>query len=204
MGGNAKLPGIMAIGYISSFSETLALACIVSKAVAPLKEALVMEPEDHVKAATAWSLGQIGRHTPDHARALAEGDVLRHLLACMVHENSSEDLKTKAKRALKAVLAKCTHLQALQPLLRDSPVKVQKYVLRQFAQLLPHDVEARRAFVQSGGLQFLQELNETVGGVLGELIQQINACFPPEVVEYYSPSYSKTLLDKIDEFTPAA
>lgn len=46
--------------------------------------------------------------------------------------------------------------QALQPLLRDSPVKVQKYVLRQFAQLLPHDVEARRAFVQSGGLQFLQ------------------------------------------------
>lgn len=46
--------------------------------------------------------------------------------------------------------------QALQPLLRDSPVKVQKYVLRQFAQLLPHDVEARRAFVQSGGLQLLQ------------------------------------------------
>jgi hypothetical protein len=35
-------------------------------------------------------------------------------------------------------------------------MKVQKYVLRQFAQLLPHDVEARRAFVQSGGLQFLQ------------------------------------------------
>jgi hypothetical protein len=119
--------------------------------------------------------------------------VLRHLLACMVHENSSEDLKTKSKRALKAILAKCTHLQvlfahpprgpplaswpcliphglpfpspppqALQPLLRDSPVNVQKYVLRQFAQLLPHDVEARRAFVQSGGLQFLQELNETV------------------------------------------
>jgi hypothetical protein len=31
--------------------------------------------------------GQIGRHTPDHSRALAEGDVLRHLLACMVHDN---------------------------------------------------------------------------------------------------------------------
>ena len=76
------------------------------------------------------------------------GDVLRHLLACMVHVDSSEDLKTKAKRALKAVLAKCTHLAALQPLLKDAPMKVQKYVLRQFAQLLPHDVEARRAFVQ--------------------------------------------------------
>lgn len=43
-------------------------------------QALVAEPEDHIKAACAWSLGQIGRHTPDHARALAEGDVLRHLL----------------------------------------------------------------------------------------------------------------------------
>ena len=66
----------------------------------------------------------------------------------MVHVDSSEDLKTKAKRALKAILAKCTHLAALQPLLQDAPMKVQKYVLRQFAQLLPHDVEARRAFVQ--------------------------------------------------------
>lgn len=146
--GNNKLPGIMAIGYIAAFSETLALAIIVSKAIPPLKDALISEPEDHIKAACAWTLGQIGRHTPDHAKSLAEGDCLRHLLACMVHEESSEDLKTKSKRALKAILAKCTHLQALQPLLRDSPVKVQKYVLRQFAQLLPHDVEARRSFVQ--------------------------------------------------------
>ncbi|CAN0404910.1 unnamed protein product, partial [Scytosiphon promiscuus] len=36
--GNAKLPGIMAVGYISAFSETLALAVIVSKGVAPLKD----------------------------------------------------------------------------------------------------------------------------------------------------------------------
>merc|ERR1719146_629383 len=201
--GNAKLPGIMAVGYIAAFSETLALAIIVSKGVAPLKEALTAEPEDHIKAASAWSLGQIGRHTSDHARALAEGDVLRHLLACMVHQDSSEDLKTKSKRALKAILAKCTHLQALQPLLREAPVKVQKYVLKQFASILPHDVEARRAFVQNGGLQFLQELNETVGGKLTEFIQQINSCYPPEIVEYYSPNYSKRLLEKIEDYAPS-
>lgn len=194
----------MAVGYIAAFSETLALAIIVSKGVAPLKEALVTEPEDHIKAASAWSLGQIGRHTSDHARALAEGDVLRHLLACMVHQDSSEDLKTKSKRALKAILAKCTHLQALQPLLREAPVKVQKYVLKQFASILPHDVEARRTFVQNGGLQFLQELNETVGGKLTEFILAINTCYPPEIVEYYSPNYSKKLLDKIDDFQPTA
>merc|ERR1711865_464727 len=44
--GNAKLPGIMAIGYIAAFSETLALAVIVSKGVAPLRDALTSEPED--------------------------------------------------------------------------------------------------------------------------------------------------------------
>ncbi len=146
--GSNKLPGIMALGYISAFSETLALAVIVSKGLYPLKDALISEPEDHIKAACAWTLGQIGRHTSDHARAIAEADILRHLLACMVHDSSSDDLKMKSKRSLKAILAKCNHLQALQPLLRDSPVKVQKYVLRQFAQLLPHDVEARRSFVQ--------------------------------------------------------
>ena len=57
---------------------------------------------------------------------------------------------------------------------------------------------------QSGGLQFLQELNETVGGKLTEFIVQINNCYPPEVVEYYSPQYSKTLLQKIDEYQPSA
>jgi len=200
---NNKLPGIMALGYIAAFSETLALAVIVSKGVNPLKDAIINEPEDHIKAACCWSLGQIGRHSPDHAMALAEGDVLKHILACMMDPQSSEDLKTKAKRALKAVLSKCTHLQALQPLLRDSPVKVQKYILKQFAQMLPNDLEARRAFVENGGLQFLQELNETVGGKLTEFIVQINNCYPPEIVEYYSPNYSKNLLGKLDEFQPS-
>jgi hypothetical protein len=58
------------------------------------------------------------------------------------------------------------------------------------------------SFFQQGGLQFLQELNETVGGKLTEFITQINQCYPPEIVEYYSPHYSKTLLDKIDDYAP--
>jgi hypothetical protein len=33
-------------------------ACILtSKGIAPLKDALINEPEDHLKAAAAWSLG---------------------------------------------------------------------------------------------------------------------------------------------------
>eukprot|EP00611_Tribonema_gayanum_P016699 TRINITY_DN290_c0_g1_i1.p2 TRINITY_DN290_c0_g1~~TRINITY_DN290_c0_g1_i1.p2 ORF type:complete len:240 (+),score=113.53 TRINITY_DN290_c0_g1_i1:1170-1889(+) len=143
--GAARLPGVMALGYVAAFSERLALAVIVARAVQPLKEVLVAEGEDHIKTACVWTLGQMGRHTPDHARALAEGDVLRCMLAAMSHPDSSEDLRLKAKCALKAVLAKRTHLAALQPLLRDAPPKAQKYVLRQFATQLPHDVDARRA-----------------------------------------------------------
>jgi hypothetical protein len=121
----------------------------------------------------------------------------------MVHPNSSDDLKTKAKRALKSVLAKCTHLQALQPLLREAPLKVQKYILKQFAQTLPHDLEARRSFVQNGGLELLQRLGEAAGGgKLTEYVLEINNCYPPEIVEYYSPHYSKALLDKLDDYQP--
>lgn len=51
-------------------------------------------------------------------------------------------------------------------------------------------------------MMYTQELDETAGGKLSEFVTQINNCYPPEVVEYYSPSYSKTLLDKIDEYVP--
>lgn len=135
------------------------------------------------------------------------------------------DLKKKAKRALKAVIAKCTHLPALEPLLKDAPVNILKHVLIQFKNCLPNDVAARRNFVQSGGLQvsaaccphapaasahrprlphrqIVQELKESVGGKLTEIIEEINKCYPPEIVQYYSPGYNKALLNKIDEFQP--
>ncbi|CAE7943318.1 SPAG6 [Symbiodinium sp. KB8] len=114
----------MALGYISAYSESLALAVIVAKGVPALKDALINEPEDHIKAATVWTLGQIGRHTPDHAKAMAESGVLLPMVVLHVREDSSADLKTKAKRALKAVLVKCTDGQALAPLLKDANPKV--------------------------------------------------------------------------------
>merc|ERR1711981_996578 len=56
--------------------ETLANAVIAARGIPPLVNALVSEPEDHIKSASAWSLGQIGRHSPEHARALADAQVL--------------------------------------------------------------------------------------------------------------------------------
>jgi len=200
--GNARLPGIMTLGYVAAFSETLALAVVVSKGIPPLKDALINEPEDHVKAAAAWSLGQIGRHSPDHARALAEADVLRRILAVYLHQDSSEDLQIKAKRALKSVIQKCTHLPALEPLL-DSPPNILKYVVQQFAKVLPNDLEARKAFVQSGSLQKLQEVEAESGSKLKEMVDTINLQYPPEIVQYYSPNYASELLQNLEAFNPS-
>lgn len=201
--GTARLPGVMTLGYIAAFSETLALAIIVHQGIMPLKEALVNEPEDHIKAAAAWSLGQVGRHTPDHARALAQADVFRRLIDVYRDDDSSADLKTKSQRALKSVLQKCTHLQALEPLLQDAPDKIMKYVVHQFAKVLPNAPAARKSFVQSRGLQKVQELRTDEKTKLQEYIDTINSCYPPEIVQYYSPNYSETLLKKLEDFDGA-
>ena len=42
--GNARLPGIITLGYISAFDESLAIAVIAAKGIAPLKDALIKEP----------------------------------------------------------------------------------------------------------------------------------------------------------------
>eukprot|EP01136_Pigoraptor_vietnamica_P023522 Opistho-1_new@75687 len=202
--GNARLPGIMTLGYIGSFTEHLAMAVIVSKGVLPLANALVTEPEDHIKAAAAWALGQIGRHSPEHAKAVAEVNVFPKLLQVYMDTQTSGDLQTKTKRALKCIIEKCVDLQALEPLLHDAPPNILKYVIAQFAKVLPHDVKARRQFVHSGGLKKIQEIPVESGSILQEYINTINNCYPEEIVRYYSPSYSQTLLEKIEQYQPAA
>jgi hypothetical protein len=72
--GQARLPGIVTLGFISAFDDSLAIAVFVSKGIAPLKDTLINEPENPIKAA-AWSFGQIGKHSPYHAKFLAEADV---------------------------------------------------------------------------------------------------------------------------------
>ena len=63
--------------------------------VVVLSIALAEETEDHIQAAAAWSLGQIGRHTPEHAKAVAQANVFPRLLECYVRTGASEDLQTK-------------------------------------------------------------------------------------------------------------
>ena len=57
------------------------------------------ETEHHIRAATAWSLGQIGRHTSEHAKAVAMSNVLHRLLELYMDTSSSEDLRDKVRAA---------------------------------------------------------------------------------------------------------
>ncbi|KAF5903605.1 sperm-associated antigen 6 [Clarias magur] len=200
--GNVRLPGIMMLGYVAAHSENLAMAVIVSKGVPQLAICLVEETEDHMKAATAWTLGQIGHHTPEHARAVAMSNVLPKLLSLYLDTQSSGDLQVKAKKALKSILQKCTYLPALEPLLYEAPSNVLKHVICQFSKVLPHDSKARRLFVTSGGLKKVQEIKAEPGSALLEYINTINTCYPEEIVRYYSPGYSDALLERLENYQP--
>lgn len=203
------------LGYVAAHSETLAMSVIVSKGVTVLAGILsrsehnhIMQQrstelgrneEDHIQAATAWALGQIGRHTPEHAKAVAVTNVLKSLLDCYQDSSSSEDLQAKSKKALTNILQKCVHLPALEPLLKDAPPNILKHVVSQFAKVLPHDVAARRLFVTSGSLRKIQEINAEGNTALSEHINTINNCYPEEIVKFYSPGYPDKLLERIGQ-----
>ncbi|KAM6908826.1 sperm-associated antigen 6 [Lycodopsis pacificus] len=201
--GNLRLPGIMMLGYVAAHNESLAMAVILSKGVSQLALCLSEEHEPHIKAAAAWSIGQIGHHTPEHAKAVATANLLTKLLELYMDANSSEDLQAKSKKALKSILQKCTYLPGLEPLLYDVPSNILKHVVCQFSKVLPNDNKARRLFVTSGGLKKLQEIDAEPGSPLQEHINAINSCFPEEIVRYYSPGYSEVLLERLEKYQPA-
>lgn len=70
----------------------------VLQGVPQLALCLSEESEQHMKAATVWSVGQIGQHTTEHAKAVATANLLPKLLELYMDAGSSEDLKAKVRR----------------------------------------------------------------------------------------------------------
>ena len=116
------------------------------------------------QAATAWALGQIGRHTPEHAKAVATASVLPTLLQLFLKNDGSDDLHEKvcmlhyidhdgyiktmnlqAKKALKNILTKCVYLPALEPLLHDAPPSILRHVVGQFSKVHIYHISQRKA-----------------------------------------------------------
>ncbi|XP_071455051.1 sperm-associated antigen 6-like [Hetaerina americana] len=199
---STRLPAIMALGYIGAQKDQLASVIISAKGMHQLAASLCEEEEDHILAATVWSIGQIGKHSSEHAKAAALANVFSKMVKLYCSKSSSEDLKQKSKHSLKMILQKCTHLSALEKLLEEAPLAILKYVLGQFSKVLPHDSRARRLFVTTGGLRKVQQLVAEPGTPLYDYKTIINLCFPEEIVNYYSPAYSESLLKRLEVFEP--
>ncbi|ORX56550.1 ARM repeat-containing protein [Piromyces finnis] len=216
--GTAKLPGIMTLGYISVFSNTLAFSVLLAKPIPILLKTLIDEKvtDESVLSACVWTLGQMGRHSPEHAKILTDHGVLQLLLKLLQSfpDDKEEflDLKSKIKKTLKWIIENTLDLKSLEPLLSlDTPISILKPTVEQLTKIIPNDVTLRRDFVTSGSLKTLQEIlqkyiskevnNSSYYSKLAENIMLINKCYPEEIVKYYSPGYSEILLSRIDEFT---
>ncbi|KAJ3199753.1 Sperm-associated antigen 6, partial [Entophlyctis luteolus] len=190
--GNARLPGIMTLGYIAAFSETLALAVIWQNGDPPLGQALVMGDCMSATSQTILNLKccKFHQNRKSTSKRLVPGLWGRSVVTVLTmpkpsrktqfFQNYSEfsprrlsrgqspnaandedentaaesssasaarsDLKTKTKRALKCILEKTLHLDALEPLLQPgTPFNILKYVVAQFAKILPNDVLSQAA-----------------------------------------------------------
>lgn len=79
---------------------------------------------------------QIGRPTPDHAKCVADAGALLPLADSEADERGGDDLHGKACRALKGIMAKLTHLPALDTMVhRNLPEGVMKVVLEQLGKV---------------------------------------------------------------------
>ena len=65
-----------------------------SPSLSPLTPSPSLSPR---QSACSWALGQIGRHTPEHAKAVAQANVLPKLLEIYLNQKASEDLQTKVQ-----------------------------------------------------------------------------------------------------------
>lgn len=68
---------------------------------------MLQDGEDHLRAAAVWAIGQTGKHSSALADAVAQADVLRHILDALKSDSSSDDLREKSKRCLKGTSLSC-------------------------------------------------------------------------------------------------
>lgn len=195
---NDPLNAVLAIGFISCFSQSLATAMINEDAHTILVNVFQTTQKDHVKADTAWALGQLGKHSPEHASHLTRLSVLELLLESYLNTSSSDDLKLRSKRAMKLIIEKCAEIEALQPLIERSPDNILTAVLAQISKLLPKNPKARVPFMTSGGFQAVQRIQAPAGSKMREYIDAINSCYPDQAVRYHSPQYPEAILAEVE------
>lgn len=52
-----------------------------------LAQILKVEQDNHILAVTIWALGQIGKHSPEHSKSVADLDVFAYILSVRFNFN---------------------------------------------------------------------------------------------------------------------
>lgn len=188
-------PAAMALGYIAGQSPHFALAVIESKAIVAFSGVVdsAAKRTPVQLAACVWAIGQIGRHSSEHSKAVSDSALLAKVL--QIYDNAAQmppsaggDLRVKCKTMLQSCIQCCLDVAAIEPLIYNAPPEILEMILRQFGKILPKDAALRRLFQTVGGLKKIQDLRANVSENLAKLIDQINACYSEEVIKYYSGS----------------
>ena len=119
------------------------------------------------------------------------------MLFYFMDPNSSDDLKVKAKNALKKIIDVCTNLSALEPLLHVAPEEIITHILQQYVTNLKNNPEKMKEFSENGGLQKILELKPKVSPSTQTLINDITEMFPVDLVNYFSPDYERSIIERI-------
>lgn len=197
---DAKLYGILSLAYIGQYKDEYAMKIINSGAVDVLKEAL-NTGNDQIKCSACFCLNHLGRHSPEHANIVSKSGVLEIMLFYYKNENTSNDLKEKARNAINEIISKCDYLTALEPLLYISCKEILKNVLTQFVTYLKGNQKELSNFARNGGLQKVLEIKPKVDEPLLHLTEEICSYYPQDIINYYSPGYARQLLEQIGVVT---
>ncbi len=73
--GATRLPGVVALRHYASVDASNAKAIIDANGIFPLKDALVSDPLPFVRSAAAWTLGEIARHSVEHAAPVVDAGI---------------------------------------------------------------------------------------------------------------------------------
>lgn len=211
--GEARLFGIIALGFIAAHDEKLSEAIINCNTLPFLKDALENEKEHNIKAAACYALGKIGQHAPKHAERITECDVLPIMLRYLNDPESSDDLKIKSKKALKLIIQNCGRLEHLEPLIPDAPIKILKKILDRLELHMKSDKDSnkgfKRKFFENGGLKTLLEIQKKYSESENfrdkdkedlKKITDITMMYEPEIIKFLSPDYRRNMLEEIDNY----
>ncbi|CAH0549122.1 unnamed protein product [Brassicogethes aeneus] len=132
---DVKIPCVTALGFMAGHSEQLAMSELNCNLLISLVDILNQSNNDPLLCVTTWTLGQIGKHSPETSHTIAVTGIFDKLNQFTVDPRSSEDLKCKARNTLKLCLQKCMLLSSLEPLLFSADPNILKYVLGQYSKV---------------------------------------------------------------------